>query len=494
MYPSTYTIKKNRDDKMSRFNKVLFCNPPFPDVFDRPLHPHPGLGYLSTFLTVNKIDNDVIDMRFGFSVRDLLTKIDSFKPDLVAITAMTYRYDIVYKLIDAIKSDRYKIVVGGPHASTLKSKILSECKADFAIKLEGEYTLLELCEGKEFGKIHGLIYRDKTKIIENDNRPFIKDLDSISFPTYEKFELEKYGDNIIPIISSRGCPYHCIYCPVGVTMGKQLRVRSAENVVKELSYWYKKGYTRFMFLDDNFTFHRDRVFKICDLIEKERLKNLTLNCPNGIRADKADEELLKIMKEVGFKYIAFGVEAGTNKVLQKLKKGEDIETIEKAIKNACELGYDVGLFFLVGAPSETPSDFNQSIKLALKYLIFDVNFYNIIPFPQTELFNWIHENKYFLKPPAEYLNNDSLWSNEPVFTTPEFTDEERRHALKFAKNIKKHVKKKMLTRKMGEYSIIGKLVAPFIVQITSSNRFRQLVRTNIFLTKFRANVWRRAIN
>lgn len=479
---------------MSRFNRVLFCNPPFPDVFDRPLHPHPGLGYLSTFLTVNKIDNDVIDMRFGFSVRDLLTKIDSFKPDLVAITAMTYRYDIVYKLIDAIKSDRYKIVVGGPHASTLRSKILSECKADFAIKLEGEYTMLELCEGNDFGEIHGLIYRDKTKIIENDNRPFIKDLDSIPLPTYEKFQLEKYGDTIIPIISSRGCPYNCIYCPVGVTMGKQLRVRSAENVINELSRWYEKGYTRFMFLDDNFTFYRDRVFKICDLIEKKGLKNLKLNCPNGIRADKADRELLKRMKEVGFEFIAFGVEAGTNKVLQKLKKGENIETIEAAIKNACELNYDVGLFFLVGAPGETPSDFYQSIKLALKYPILDVNFYNIIPFPQTELFNWIYENKYFLKLPEKYLNDESLFGDEPVFTTPEFTAEERRHALKFAKNIKKRVKKMMMTRKMGKYGLLGKFIAPFMVQITSSNRFRQLVRTNILLTKFRADIWRRVVS
>lgn len=477
---------------MTRFDRVLFVNPPFPDVFDRPLHPHPGLGYLSTFLSKKNIANDVIDMRFGQSIRDLLKKIDLFKPDLVAITAMTYRYDIVYKLIDSIKSKQYKIVVGGPHASTLRSKILDECKADFAIKLEGEYTLFELCEGKEFGDIKGLIYRE-TDIIENDNRPFIKDLDSVPFPTYKKFELEKYGDNAIPIISSRGCPYQCIYCPVGVTMGKQLRVRSAENVLKELSYWYEKGYTRFMFLDDNFTFHRDRVFKICDLIEKEGLRNLKLNCPNGIRADKADKKLLKRMKDVGFKFIAFGVEAGTNKVLQKLKKGESIEAIETAIKNACDLNYDVGLFFLVGAPGETPSDFNQSIKLALKYPILDVNFYNIIPFPQTELFNWIEDNKYFLKSPETYLNADSLWGNEPVFATPEFTAEERRHALKFAKNIKKRVKKKMMTRKMEKYGIIGKFIAPFIVQIISSNNIQQLVRKNIFLTKLRANVWKKIV-
>jgi radical SAM superfamily enzyme YgiQ (UPF0313 family) len=308
-----------------------------------PEEPHPGIGYLSEFLTSNGIENYVIDMRLGYTLKKLMKKIKEINPDLIGITLMTLRHDIAIKIIEKIKSNfNCKIVVGGPHVSLFRKKVLEECKADFAIKHEGEYTLLELCQGKNLKNIKGLIYRNGNKIIENPDRPFIENLDTLPFPKYRKFELEKYPDiftfkkNImikksIPIITSRGCPFNCIYCPVKTVMGNKWRVRSAENVAEELKYWYKMGYRIFEFWDDNFTLDKKRVYKICDLIKKNNLVNLQLSISNGIRADTVDKRLLKRMKEVGFNHIAFGVEAGNNKILKIIRKGETIETIEIAI-------------------------------------------------------------------------------------------------------------------------------------------------------------------
>ena len=237
-----------------RYKKVLFYIPPFPGIQEYPGEPHPGIGYLSEFLSKNDIENDVLDLRLGYTVKDLIKRIEEFKPHLVAATMMTFRHDIAYAIIEQIRSSQYDIVVGGPHVSTIRTTVLEECAADFAIKVEGEYPLLELCNGKDLTNIDGLIYRDRERIIENKDRTFIDDLDDIPFPTYDKFELKKYNTRQIPIVSSRGCPYKCIYCPIKVTMGRKIRMRSPENVVHEIEFWYGRGYKKFVFSDDNFAF------------------------------------------------------------------------------------------------------------------------------------------------------------------------------------------------------------------------------------------------
>jgi len=443
---------------MKAYEKVLLIIPRagMGDYADRP---HTGIGYLSEILTRNSIDNYVLDMRLGYTIEDLFRVIGELKPDLIGMTMMSKRHDIAYNFISKIKCREHQIVVGGPHISALRSKVLEECGADFAIKLEGEYPLAELSHGMEYADIKNLIYRNGTQVIENEDRPFIRDLDSIPFPRYQKFELRKYG-KVIPIVSSRGCPYPCIYCSIKVSMGRLFRARSAENVIEEMEYWYNRGYRTFDFVDDNFTLIKDRVYEICDLIEERRLRRLELYCTNGVRADRVDKDVLRRMKEVGFTYVCFGVESGSNKVLSSIKKGVNIETIEEAIRNACELGYEVGLFFIIGSPGETPSDVEDSLKIALKYPVAMADFYNLIPFPGTELFEWVKGHDYFIENPYEKLNYVSQTDYVPYFETPEFPLEERIKALAKAARIVKeirgrHVKYK-LTRNFGPF---GKILA-----------------------------------
>lgn len=397
-----------------------------------------GLAYISEALSKEDIENKIFDFGLGYSFDDLRKVINEFEPQLIGISMMSFGSKCTYKVIESIKElyPYIPIVVGGPHLSTLREKALDECQAiDFGITLEGENTIIELCQGnKSLSEIKGLFYKSNSgEVTYTGDRDFITDLDSNGFPSYSKVELDKYPP-FVSIVTSRGCPYQCIYCPVHLAIGKKFRARSAKSVVDEIRYWYEKGYNDFGIADDNFSLIRKRVLDICDEIKRQGLTGLKISCGNGLRADKVDKEILASMKEVGFHYIAFGVEAGNNKVLDTLGKGEKIEDIERAVRDACDLGYKVTLFFLLGSPGETRADIEDSIRLATKYPVYDVRFYNLIPFPNTKLYEWVHMNNFFVKDPGNFIGEASHWVNDPVFETPEMPYRERKKLYKWANN------------------------------------------------------------
>lgn len=424
-----------------------------------------GLGYIAESLKVSGFQYDVLDMSLGYSYKHLRKRIETFKPELIGISMMTYRYKETYFLIKNIKEDypEIDIVVGGAHVSLFREKVLYDCpQIDYGVVLEGEEVIVALCKGVPLDSIKGLIFRRESEIVYNGDRPFVKNLDAVPFPRYGRFELDRSINkevNALPVVSSRGCPFECIYCPVRLSIGGIFRARSAENIMEELTYWYEMGYTRFSFADDNFTLIKERVYRLCDLIIKSKLKDLKLSCDNGIRADRVDRDLLKFMQEAGFYRIAIGVEAGNNKLLRNLKKKEDIETIKKIIKDACELGYEVNLFFLVGSPGETWKDLSDSFNIALDYPIGTAYFYNIIPFPHTELFQWIKKNGDFLKTPEDYLNTYPVLDNVPVFETPQMSKKEREKGLKYAFWIMRKTMRRSWARRLVKLGVLGKSLA-----------------------------------
>ena len=137
-------------------------------------------------------------------------------------------------------------------------------------------------------------------------------------------------------------------------------------------------------------------------------------------------------------------------------------TIEKAIRDAIDLGYKVTLFFIVGSPGETMDDIRDSIRLALKYPVFDARFYNLIPFPQSRLYEWVKENDYFLVHSEDYLNNCSQWDYTPVFATPDLTREEREEALRMVRDVRKKVRYKSMKNSLAPR--LGPL-SPFIAKV-----------------------------
>jgi radical SAM superfamily enzyme YgiQ (UPF0313 family) len=388
-------------------------------------------------------------MAVGFSREYLAGRLRAFTPDLVGISLMSFMYHNSYDIVRFAKEHLpgIKVVAGGPHVSTLRKELLDQCKEiDYGVVLDGEEPMLDLCGGRDLEEIGGLIYRRDLEVVFNGTRPVEKRLDKHPFPRYGGFALDKYVTEEIGIVTSRGCPFLCNYCPVGTSIGRKYRIRNAESIVEEIGYWYEKGYRQFSILDDVFNLDKARVLNICEKIIDSGLSNLELNCNNGIRADKVDREMLTRMYEAGFRYLAFGVEAGNDRILKNIKKGESIEEIEDAIRTAIELNFRVTLFFLIGSSGETLGDVRDSIALAKRHRIFDARFYNLVPFPASEFFEWIKEHDYFLKDPDEYLNNSSHWDDSPVFATPEFTLDDRHRAIKLARAARKEIRYRSMKR------------------------------------------------
>ena len=231
-------------------------------------------------------------------------------------------------------------------------------------------------------------------------------------------------------------------------------------------YWYNKGLRNFFFVDDNFTMNKARIMKFCQLIIDGKMQNLTLSVPQGVRADKVDLELLTKMKDAGFWYLSFGVEAGNNKILKKIKKHETIEEIEKGILLATNLGFEIGLFFILGHPTETPDDFEDSLKIAMKYPVSSVDFFHAIPLPKTELYNWVKDNNFLsdnFDKKLRTFNFQNFNHNQPFFSTPDFTLDQRKEAFRKAKRIEKLVKRKNLEKNLyTKFGVSAKIISNFL--------------------------------
>jgi radical SAM superfamily enzyme YgiQ (UPF0313 family) len=411
--------------------KILLVDVDYPGSFQaRDLGWNIGLGYISEVLIQNSIEHTILELKVVNNREEsLLFAIEEYRPDIVGFSMMSYSYKLYYELINKCKKKYPGIiyVIGGPHATTFKEMIFEDCNGlDIVVVGEGEIPTLELCNGEELKDIKGIIYKENGKIFHNERNDWLNNLDSIPFPHFTKFQSKKDRTDRA-ILSSRGCPYDCFFCPVSTTIGKKWRYRSAKNVVNEIEYWVKeKGTSYFEVHDDGFTTNRKRVIEICDdIIERGLNKHIKISISNGIRADRTDIELLKKMKSAGFYLIAFGVESGNQRVLSIIKKGEKLPQIEKAIKNACELGFLVRLTFVIGTPGETERDILDSIAFAKKYPVMWVNFYHLIPFPGSKLYQWILNNNNFIYEAPSFLNNCSHWFNKPLFKTKEISIEKR---------------------------------------------------------------------
>lgn len=452
------------------FKKVLLIAPPSSSYLGA-VRPPINLGYLAQSLLEAGIEYAVEDMRNRGRFSALQRTIRTFQPDLIGVSLVSFEYKRSYELIHNIKEFRphTPIIVGGPHVSVLRETVLEECAdIDFGVVQDGEKPIVQLCRADvPLEQIPGLLFRRNGKVVSSGPPALVKDLDSIPFPRYNNFHLKRYQREIT-IITSRGCPYRCIFCPNSIN-AKKFRARSPANVVDEIEYWYSRGIKQFDVTDDNFTLIKKRVYQICEEIESRGLKGLFIRCSNGIRADRVDRHLLSRMKEVGFKEVAFGADGGNNKVLIDIvHKGETIEDIEQALKDACDLGLSVKLFIIVGSPGETMSDVEDSLALGQRYPVVWLHLNNPIPYPGTELFEWVRTHECFVIPPEEYLNSVTEVDTTPVFETPELPQEVRKRILVKCRKIEKKVKQRAVKRMFRSLPLIstiaGRLFASHIGQ------------------------------
>jgi radical SAM superfamily enzyme YgiQ (UPF0313 family) len=446
-----------------RFEKVLLVPVAYYNSAYRPGDiPDLALGYIGEYLQQNGVEYDVLDMNLGYSFEDLEKKILSFRPDVIGIAMKSYRYKDSYEFVRRIKKrfPAIKIVVGAAHISVEREKVMQECKAiDFGVVKEGEETFLELCKGKPLKNIKGLLYRESGHIIYTGDRQFRVDINSLPWPRYEKFELNKYWYPGMVTLTSRGCPQKCTFCPVPNISGNFWRFRTPENVMEEIKYWYERGYRRIEFLDDNFTLHQERILKLCDLIEKAGLKGMRFNVPQGVRADRVTKHLLQRMKDVNFDSMSFGVEVGNEKMLRLIKKGESLRTIERAISDAIEVGFDVSLNMMVGFPFQTLQDIEDTFNLALKYPIRHANFNNLVPYLGTEDFERVKKNGLFIIQPEDYLNDINTKSGTVIVKTPYISPEQRKYIERKIPKVQAEIRKRYHIRRLKrDYGLAGKII------------------------------------
>jgi len=471
------------------FSRVLLVQPPSSSYLGA-VRPPSGLGYISQALQENGIEHQVLDMRVRHDLSVLQAKIASFQPDLIGVSMVSFEYQRSYELIRQIRAyaPGAAVVVGGPHVSILEKSVFEECpELDFGIVHEGELSIVQLCRGDgPFSQIPGLLYRENGAVRSGPPQVVRKDLDNVSYPHYERFALKQYAKEM-PLITSRGCPYRCNFCANSLT-ARQFRARSAKNVVDEIEYWYARGIKQFNIDDDNFTLVKDRVYKICDEIERRGIKGLFIRCANGLRADRVDRQLLARMKEVGIREVAFGADGGNDRVLLEIiHKGERLEDIERAIRDALDVGMRVKLFIIVGSPGETMSDIEDSIALAQRYPVTWVHLNNPIPYPGTELYEWVKRHNCFIVPPEQYLNGVTEVAGTPVFETPELPREVRKAYLARCRKIERDVKRRAVESMFHNLPIIRTLAG----WVFASHLGQWLFFRNMFARSIINRIWYR---
>ena len=370
--------------------KTLLLNPPPEKViepYDAPDYPHIGLGYIASYLRSKNCPVMVLDAKLEkISVLDTLERIGSIKPDIVGVTAYTQEIIHVAHLAQEIKN-RYPYthtVIGGIHATVLPLETLQEFSSfDFIIFGEGEITLYELVEAlknsRPLNEIKGLGFRENGKIYINERREWNSELDKLPFPAWDLFpQTELY-----PIITSRGCPFKCIFCTR--PYGNKLRERSPENVVaefKELVTKYKAK--SIVFWDETFGVNKRRAIKIADMLIQENMSSYVKWSMHS-RVNIVDYELLEKLKRAGCTHVGFGIESGNAKVLEISKKGITLEQAKKAVKTSKKLGLGTSSYFILGFPYETKKTAQDTINFARKLNTDSVSIGIMIPFPKTEI-------------------------------------------------------------------------------------------------------------
>jgi len=412
----------------------------FGDANAVPGHPHTGVAYLSSFLKSRGVEVDLYDERMDGPERlpELLKK----PYDLVAVTAFSYSLQHVYALLNRIKSlsPTTPLVLGGPHVSVSRLQVLRDTPIDFAVKHEGELTLLDLLDQlskptPDFSSVLGLLWRDGAELRENGDRPLLDDLDALPYPDYESFHIERYPcwqQRSIPLITQRGCPYKCNFCSVPVTMGGTFRSRSPENVVKEIEHWHAQGFRHFQVNDDVFNLQPARVIEICRLIIERNL-GITWELYNGMRVNGVTAEMLEAMKQSGCRLISYGCESGSPRILKLIRKGLTKEMVTRTVTLTHESGIPCSVNFIVGHPTETYEEALETLKFAATLPASFINFYNDTPYPGTELFEWVKSSARLIYP--SYLTDLSYNSREPIYDTPEFPRDKRMKILDMGRDL-----------------------------------------------------------
>jgi tRNA A37 methylthiotransferase MiaB len=327
-------------------------------------------------------------------IKEISGTLAKYQPDIVGITVMTPKAASAFTVASLAKkyNKNCTVILGGPHATLRPDEILKNTKdVDFVVNGEGELTFLELTDAlitktNNFSTVSGISYRHGNKIIQNDTKGFIDNLDCLPFPDRETLlGSDTYtSEDMGLLMGSRGCPYSCSYCATQIWTRK-VRYRSLANILEEIIYVHRQYGTRqFTFKDDSFTVNKKRVMEFCSKLMSTDIK---INWDCNTRVDLVDLELLGTMKKAGCNSIKVGIESGSERILKLMDKGITLERVLESAKLFRNVGIHWTAYFMMGIPTETKEDIKKTLDLLyeIKPSFASIGVYE--PFPGTKLFD-----------------------------------------------------------------------------------------------------------
>lgn len=369
--------------------RVLLINPPYP-LEESPSPPF-GLMSLAAFLLENDADVRIEDYIVNPYSRERLRRvIGEYRPDMIGATGVTMNVKGALAILKDCRevSPEAVIVMGGPHVSFDAQDILdAHPYLDAIVRGEGELTTVELLgslgDRPAYRNIKGLSYRDGDAIAHNEKRDFIPDINILPYPARHLVQLSKYKALGFPLnmITSRGCPYECIFCVGAKMVGRRVRYYDTRRVVDEFEMLSKMGFKQINIVDDLFTSNKKRCTDICEEIMRRGIRH---DWTAFARVDTVTRELLEVMKAAGCTMLCFGVESGVQEILDLIKKKITLEKIEKAIKLCNEVGVVPMASYIMGLPGETSQTVRQTLEFA-RAQCRSYGFHILSPFPGTEV-------------------------------------------------------------------------------------------------------------
>ncbi|MAG08658.1 hypothetical protein CMO89_04240 [Candidatus Woesearchaeota archaeon] len=397
--------------------KVLLINPTWKSVYGNfvaaaevaVLHPPLGLCYLASALEKHGHEVKIIDSEAIDSMEELDNIIKSWNPQLIGFTCTLPQINETIRLAQHIKNiSNAVLAIGGPHITVLnRDPFIKSSIFDYGVIGEGEETFPELVnaieQNKEIRDIRGIIYKNKAgEIVKTEPRSINNYLDKLPFPNRKLLDLDRYRMSVVgkglvrisTIMSTRGCPFKCLYCPE-TALFPSFRVRSKENVCDEIEECTALGIKHFYFVDLTMTANKKVVAELCNEIIRRNIR-ITWECHT--RVDCVDKDILSLMKKAGLVRVSYGVETGDEEILKKINKEVSFQQIKDAFRISKGLGLETRASAIIGHPGETKKTVMKTLRFMRRLKNCDqLYLYINVPYPGTPLYEMAKKGENGLK-------------------------------------------------------------------------------------------------
>jgi anaerobic magnesium-protoporphyrin IX monomethyl ester cyclase len=398
--------------------KVLLIVPPYP------VEEYPALStgsmYVAAMLQGQGHPVEVLDLLISEASRENVERaLARSSPDLVGITSVTMTFPVASEILSWVRDARTDVrtVMGGAHVSFAAERSLRECPAaDVIVRGEGERTILDLVDAierdRDLSTVQGITFRHNGSFHSTPDRPLVEALDSLPFPSWDLLPLSRYRAlrGKVGVLSSRGCPHGCIFCVGQRMVGRKGRYRTPELVVDEIEWLTNRGFTAIGIDDDLFTLKKGHALAVCAGIQERRLP---ITWHAFARVDTVTPEILGTMADAGCSDVLYGVESGSQEILDRIGKRITLDQVRDAVRMGEKAGIRIFASFILGLPGETRETLRATADFA-KSLGCQYGFHVLSPFPGTRV--WEDANQFGLRILTERW--DHYDANHVVTLTP----------------------------------------------------------------------------